>query len=127
MDILEALAMNEEIQMVTEKRFDLAQSTPATSSSLHNLIAYNADTTFTTDLLQCKVPIPPDVDEITEELIEEMCGLWVRLHLSHGPVDITPSIYKSIGGGSMKQHPQLSLAFTLDTGRHFVSQAYSFE
>jgi hypothetical protein len=98
-NILEALAMNKEIQMVTEKRFDLEQSTPATSSSLHNLIGYYADTTFAKDLLQCKVTIPPDVDEITAEFIEEMCCLWVCLHLSHGPVDITPSTYKYYWGG----------------------------
>ncbi len=93
MDILEASAMTKEIQVVTEKRFDLARSAPATSSSLRNLIGYNADTPFAKYLLRCKVPIPPDVDKSTAELIEEMCCLWARLHPSHGPVDITPSIY----------------------------------
>ncbi len=57
-DILKALAMNKDIQKVTEKQFDLAQSPPTTSSSLSNLIGYNADTTFAKDLLQCKVPFP---------------------------------------------------------------------
>ena len=70
-DILEASVMTKEIQVVTEKRFDLAQSAPATSSSLCNLIGYNADTPFAKDLLQRKVPIPPDVDESTGELLEE--------------------------------------------------------
>jgi hypothetical protein len=51
MNILEALAMNKEIQKVTEKCFNLAQSVPATSSSLRNLIGYNADTKFAKDLL----------------------------------------------------------------------------
>jgi hypothetical protein len=82
MDILKASTMNEEIQKVMEKWFDLAQSAPATSSSLHNLISYNAGTIFAKDLLQCKVSIPPDVDTITAELIEEMCCLWARLCLS---------------------------------------------
>jgi hypothetical protein len=50
--ILEASAMNREIQQVTEKRFDLARSAPVMSSSLHDLIGYNADTTFARDLLQ---------------------------------------------------------------------------
>jgi hypothetical protein len=68
-DILKALAMNKEIQKVTEKWFDLAQSAPATSSSLRNLSSYNADTTFAKDLLQHKVLIPPDVDTITVEFI----------------------------------------------------------
>jgi hypothetical protein len=50
-DILEASTMNKEIQKVMEKRFDLAQSAPATSSCLRNLIGYNADTKFAKDLL----------------------------------------------------------------------------
>jgi hypothetical protein len=93
-DILKASSMNKEIQKVAEIQFDLAQSVPATSSFLCNLIGYNADTTFAKDLLQHKVSIPPDMDTITAELIEEMCCLWAHLHPSHGLVDITPSIYK---------------------------------
>jgi hypothetical protein len=119
-DILKTSVMNEEIQKVTKKRFDLAQSAPATSSSLHNLIGYNADTTFAKDLLQHKVLIPSDMDTITAELKEEMCCLWASLRLSYGPVEITPAIYKYYWV-SMKQHPWLSLAFTLGTGRFFVS------
>jgi hypothetical protein len=79
-DILEASAMTKEIQVVTEKKFDLARSAPSTSSSLRNLIGHNADTPFAKDLLQRKVPIPPDVDETTAELIEEMCCPWACLH-----------------------------------------------
>jgi hypothetical protein len=124
-DILEASAMTKEIQVVTEKRFDLAQSAPATSPSLRNIIAHNACTPFAKDLLQRKVPIPPDVDETTAELKEEMCCLWARLHLSHRPVDITPSIYRYYWGGSMRQHLRPSLEYTLDTGRYFDSQAHS--
>jgi hypothetical protein len=61
-----------------KKWLDLSQSAPATSSSLCNLIGYNADTTFAKDLLQRKVSIPLDVDMITAELIEEMCCLRAR-------------------------------------------------
>jgi hypothetical protein len=64
-DILETSAMNKEIQTVMEKRFDLAQRAPATSSSLRGLIGYNADRTFTKDLLWHKISSPPDVDETT--------------------------------------------------------------
>ena len=93
-DILEASAMNREIQQVMERRFDLARSAPVMSSSLRNLYGYNADTTFARDLLQRKIPVPLDVAEITAKLIEEICHLWTRLHSTHGPVDITPAIYK---------------------------------
>ena len=98
-DILEAAAMNTEIQQVTEKRFDLAKSAPVTSSSLRHLVGYNADTAFALDLLQRKVPIPSDVDDITAESINEMCRLWTRLHPNHRPIDITPAIYKYYWGG----------------------------
>jgi hypothetical protein len=87
------------IQSVAEKRFNLAQKAPATSSSLRGLIGHNADTTFAKDLLQHKVSIPPDVDKTTAELKEEMCTLWARLHLTPGPVEITHSIYKYFWGG----------------------------
>jgi hypothetical protein len=97
-DILEALAMNKEIQQVMEKRFNLARSAPVMSSSLRNLIDYNADTAFARDLLQHKVPIPLDVDVITAESIDEMCHLWTCLHSSHGSVDITQAIYKYYWG-----------------------------
>ncbi len=112
-DILEALTMNKEIQHVTEERFDLARSAPVMSSSLHNLIGYNADTAFAKDLIQRKVPIPLDVDVITAELINEMCHLWKRLHSSHGPVDITPAIYKYYWG---RVNENTSLALS---GIHF--------
>jgi hypothetical protein len=126
-DILKALAMNKEIQKVTENWFDLAQSMPATSSSLRNLVSYNADMTFAKDLLQHNVPIPPDVDTITADLIEEMCCLSGHVHVC--PMDrwrSHQSYINIIGGVSMKQHPWLSLAFTLGTRRFFIPQVNSF-
>jgi hypothetical protein len=121
-DILEALAMSEEIQKVTEKQFDLAQRAPATSSSLRNLISHNVGTTFAKDLLQHKVSIPAGMNTTTVELIAASGHVYVcpmdqwRSHLPYTNI---------IGGGSMEQHPRLSLAFTLGTGRFFVSQANS--
>ncbi len=99
-DIVEAGAMNKEIQRVTERRFDLARSAPVTTSSLRQLVGYCASTQFAKYLLQGKVPIPPDMDDTTAKLIEEMQRLWTRLHSSHGQVDITPSIYNYYWGGT---------------------------
>jgi hypothetical protein len=93
-NIVKAGAMNAEIQWVTERRFDLARSAPVTTSSLRQLVGYCASTQFAKDLLQGKVPIPPDVDSTTAELIKEMQHLWTCLNPSHGQVDITPSIYR---------------------------------
>ncbi len=112
-DIDKAEAMNEEIQRVTERRFNLAQSTPVTTSSLRQLVGYCALTQFAKGLLQGKVPIPPDVDGTTAKIIEKMQRLWTRLHSSHGQVDITPSIYNYYWGGTSK-----SMSSTL-SGIHF--------
>jgi hypothetical protein len=74
--IVEAGAMNEEIQRVTERRFDLAQSAPVTMSSLCQLVGYCASTQFARDFLQGKVTIPLDVDGTTAKLIGKCsaCG-----------------------------------------------------
>ncbi len=101
-DILKAGAMSKEIQRVTERRFNLDQSAPVTMSSLCQLVGYCASTQFAKDLVQGKVPIPPDVDGTTAKLIEEMQRLWTCLYSSHGQVDITPSIYNYYWGGKSK-------------------------
>jgi hypothetical protein len=98
-DILEANAMNREIQKVTEKRFELANSAPAQASSLRENVGFCASTTFAKELLQGKAPIPPDVNETTTELITEMQGLWTRLKPLHGHLEITPRIYQHYWGG----------------------------
>jgi hypothetical protein len=98
-NIVEANAMNSEIQRVTERKFDLARSAPVTTSSLCQLVGYCDSTQFAKDLLQGKVPIPPDVGSATAELIKEMQCLWTCLNPSHGQVDITPSIYRYYWGG----------------------------
>ncbi len=112
-DIVEAGAMNKEIQRVTERSFDLAQSAPVTKSSLKQLVGYCASTQFAKDLLQGAVPIPQDVDNIAAKLIKEMQCLWTHLHLSHGQVDITPSTYNYYWGGTSKP------TFSTQSGIHF--------
>jgi hypothetical protein len=99
-NIVKAGAMNEEIQRVTERRFNLARNAPVTTSSLCQLVGYCTSTKFTKDLLQGKVPILLDVDGTTAKLIEEMQHLWTHLHSSHGQVDITPSIDNYYWGGT---------------------------
>jgi hypothetical protein len=101
-NIVKAGTMNAEIQRVTERRFDLVRSAPVTTSSLRQLVGYCASTQFAKDLLQGKVPIPPDVDSTTAKLIKEMQRLWTCLNPSHGQVDITSSIYCYYWGGTSK-------------------------
>jgi hypothetical protein len=101
-NIVEAGAMKAEIQQVTERRFNLARSAPVTTSSLRQLVGFCASTQFARDLLQGKVPIPPDVDSTIAKLIKEMQRLWTRLNPSHGQVDITPSIYHFYWGRTSK-------------------------
>ena len=92
-DVVEASSMNTEIQCTTKKQFDLAKSTPATRSSLHQLVSYCALTQFATDLLKGDVPIPSNVDEPTSQLIREFQRLWTRLSPKHQHIDITYDNY----------------------------------
>jgi hypothetical protein len=108
-NIVEAKAMNEEIQWVTEWRFDLAQSAPITLLSLRQLIGFCASTQFANDLLQGKVPILLDINDTTVELIKEMQWLWVCLEPSHSLVNITPAVYQSYWGG---MNEKISLALS---------------
>ncbi len=71
-NILEASAMNAEIQRVTEKIFELANSAPIQHLSLQQLVGFCALTTYAKELLQGKLAIPTDIDEATTELIQEM-------------------------------------------------------
>jgi hypothetical protein len=57
-NILEAHAMNTEIQRVTEMRFELANSAPIQKSPLREKVGFCALTAFAKDLLQGKVAIP---------------------------------------------------------------------
>ncbi len=62
-NLLEASAMNAEIQRVTEKRLELSNSTPIQHSSLQQPVSFCALTTYAKELLQGKLAIPTDIDE----------------------------------------------------------------
>jgi hypothetical protein len=51
-DILEASAMNTEIQRVMEKRFELANSAPIQNLSLRQLVSFCASTTYAKELMK---------------------------------------------------------------------------
>jgi hypothetical protein len=91
--------MNAEIQRVTEKRFELANSTPIQHSLLRQLVGCCASTTYAKELLQGKLAIPTDIDEATTELIQEMKRLWTRIRPFHGHTKIMPEVYKYYWGG----------------------------
>ncbi|KAL3763715.1 hypothetical protein ACHAWU_008037, partial [Discostella pseudostelligera] len=65
-----------EIQVVTERRFELAESAPVTNSSLRHSIGFLANTEFASRLVLGQEPIPPDIDGSTRLVIEEMQRLW---------------------------------------------------
>jgi hypothetical protein len=50
-DIYEAEEMNREIQVTTEKCFDLSMSAPITMSSLRECLGFSSDTEFTMNML----------------------------------------------------------------------------
>jgi hypothetical protein len=80
--------MNREIQVTTEKRFDLAMSDPITMSSLRECLGFLSDTEFAMNMLQGEVHIPADVNNATTIVIEEiMCG-FQTLHKGHTEVSL---------------------------------------
>jgi hypothetical protein len=56
-DILKASAMDAEIQRVTEKRFELANSTPIQNLLLQQLVGFCTSTTYAKELLQGKLAV----------------------------------------------------------------------
>jgi hypothetical protein len=101
-DILEAIAMNTDIQRVIEMRFELANSAPIQISSLQEWVGFCASTTYAKDLLQGKVAIPMDIDKATTELIQEVQQLWTCLWPFHGHTKFTPEAYWYYWGGANK-------------------------
>jgi hypothetical protein len=75
-NITDMNGMCEEIQTVTERRFELAESAPVTNSSLRHSVGFLADTQFALELVSGKAEIPGDVDYSTKLVIEEMQRLW---------------------------------------------------
>ncbi len=75
-DVMETEAMNTEIQVVTEQRFDLSMSAPITVSSLREKLGFPSNTDFARSLLNGEVHVPPDVDNVTTIVIEEIQWLF---------------------------------------------------
>jgi hypothetical protein len=65
-DIYKAEEMNREIQVTTEKCFDLLMSTPITMSSLRERLGFLSNTEFAMNMLWGEVHIPADVDNATD-------------------------------------------------------------
>ncbi len=101
-NILKASAMNAEIQRVTEKRLELANSALIQHSLLRQLVGFCPLTTYAKELLQGKLAILTDIDEATTELIQEMQQLWMRIWPFHGQTKIMSEVYKYYWGGVNK-------------------------
>jgi hypothetical protein len=71
-DVMETTTMNTEIQVVTERWFDLLMSAPITVSLLWEKIGFLSDTDFAWSLLNGEVHMPPYVNNITTIIIEEI-------------------------------------------------------
>ena len=76
--------MEHEIQVVTEHRFDLAHSAPATASSLVEKLGYLSNTDFADLFVRGKASVPDDVDEKTKLIMEEIARLGMGLETFDG-------------------------------------------
>ena len=75
-DLINSTDMVREIQTVTEQRFSLAESAPATNTSLRDTVGFLADTEYALELVTGQAPLPADIDGPTKVIIEEMQRLW---------------------------------------------------
>jgi hypothetical protein len=82
--------MVQEIQDVTEKWFELANSAPINTSSLCQSVGFCAFTEFAINLLQQEIPIPVKLSGYTVMLIKEMQCLFAQLQPLHNPTTILP-------------------------------------
>ncbi len=85
-NIYEVEEMNREIQVTTEKCFDLSMSAPITMSSLRERLGFLSNTEFAMNMLRGEVHIPADVDNATTIVIEEIMCLFQTLHKGHAEV-----------------------------------------
>jgi hypothetical protein len=79
-DIYKAEEMYREIQVNTEKRFNLSMSTPITMTCLQEQLGFSSDTNFAMSMLQGEVHIPANIDDATTIIIEEIICLFQTLH-----------------------------------------------
>jgi hypothetical protein len=71
-DIYETEAMNLEIQVTMEQRFDLSMSAPITMTSLRNRLRFLSNTEFAMQMLRNEVHVAPDIDATTTLVLKEM-------------------------------------------------------
>jgi hypothetical protein len=71
-DIYETEAMNLEIQVMTEQRFDLSMSAPITMTLLCDRLGILSDSEFAMQMLRGEVHIPPDVDTTNTLVLKEI-------------------------------------------------------
>jgi hypothetical protein len=87
-NIYEVEEMNREIQVTTEKCFDLLMSAPITMSSLRECLGFLSDTEFAMNMLWGEVHIPADVNDATTIAIDEIMRLFQALHKGHAEVSL---------------------------------------
>jgi hypothetical protein len=87
-DIYKTKAMNLDIQVTTEQRFDLFMSAPITMTSLWDRLGFLSDTEFATQMLCGEVHFPSDVDATTTLVLEEIIHLFNMLHKVHTEITL---------------------------------------
>ena len=76
--------MNAEIQIITEKRLELANSALIQNFLLRQLVGLFASSNFSKELPQGKRAILTDTDNVTTDFIQEMQRIWTHLQPLHG-------------------------------------------
>jgi hypothetical protein len=77
-DIVMIEEMNKEIQVTTDKQYSLSMSAPVMISSPRKRLGFSFNTDFVPSMLEGKVHIPSNVDNVMTTIIEEfICLFWL--------------------------------------------------
>jgi hypothetical protein len=106
-NIHETLAMNAEIQEVTEQRFELSMSAPITMTSLRGRLGFLSNTDFATQMLRGEVHIPSDVDASTSTtlVLKEIIRLFGTVLKGHSEIKLETKSLGTTGGVFGRRHP----------------------
>ncbi len=93
-DVYQTEAMNLEIQVTTEQRFNLSMSAPITMASLRDHLGFLSNTEFVMQMLCGEVHIPSDVDATTTLVLEEIIQLFDTLQDRHIKIRLGAEVFK---------------------------------
>lgn len=84
----------------TEDRFSVARGAPISNCSITELLGFLVFTTLGEDITLGNFSSPPDLDETTATLLEEIGALGQQFHDNHVDIVVSPEDFSNIWSGA---------------------------